>query len=39
MSRTLLESLGSTIDSDLQTLDMRMKFKRMTLLREKGLIP
>lgn len=39
MSRTLLESLGSTIDSDLQTLDMRMKFKRMTLLREKGADP
>jgi hypothetical protein len=34
MSHTLLESLGVTVDADLQTLDMRMKFKRMTLRKE-----
>lgn len=39
MSHTLLESLGNTVDADLQTLDMRMKFRRMTLRREQGASP
>ena len=35
MSNTLLESLGVSVDAELQTLDMRTKFKRLMIQRER----